>query len=443
MMRRLAGVPATALLAGILFAWSAFGFIARLPAADAGQQTVQVDLVHGYSPKTLDIKTGTTVVWQNIERTDYPVVRGAHTVTSDDGKTFDSGEFLPGTSFALTFNAPGTYAYHCKIHPQLLRGQLTITGPVIRPPATKKEVDIVEPQDPNKWGYTPKDVTGTVGLTITWRNNGRENHTVTAKGAFDKLIKPGQTWEHTFKDPIYLKYYCSLHPWMKGTVRVASANGKLPTGPPSSNGPPPNTSVAQPSTSSAGPVTFHVNVIEPSEVKSWGYAPSVLRARKGDTVVWTNTGGAPHTVTATNHAFDSGSIQPNGTYSFKPTALGNISYFCSIHPWMKGSLIIVAAGTKAVVVPPPKTSTGGTTGQSPGTGTSLANGNEPTHSGARTRLAASVISAILILGIASCWPTLAELRRRRRHPPDVVTLNDAEASEPRAGEDRTKVRVGV
>ena len=67
-----------------------------------------------FSPATLTIKAGTTVTWKNT--TAVP-----HTVTSDDGKSFDSGSSNPiaaqvGT-FSFTFTTPGTFAYHCSIHP--------------------------------------------------------------------------------------------------------------------------------------------------------------------------------------------------------------------------------------------------------------------------------------------------------------------------------------
>ena len=67
-----------------------------------------------FSPATITIKAGTTVVWTNM--TGAP-----HTVTSDDGKTFDSGIANPisasGGTFKFTFNTAGTFAYHCQIHP--------------------------------------------------------------------------------------------------------------------------------------------------------------------------------------------------------------------------------------------------------------------------------------------------------------------------------------
>lgn len=67
-----------------------------------------------FSPTTLTIKAGTTVVWKNVTSV-------AHTVTSDDGKSFDSGTSNPvapqSGTFSFTFTKPGTYAYHCSFHP--------------------------------------------------------------------------------------------------------------------------------------------------------------------------------------------------------------------------------------------------------------------------------------------------------------------------------------
>jgi len=67
-----------------------------------------------FSPATLTIKAGTTVTWKNTTAV-------AHTVTSDDGTSFDSGTTNPiaaqSGTFSFTFTTPGTFAYHCEIHP--------------------------------------------------------------------------------------------------------------------------------------------------------------------------------------------------------------------------------------------------------------------------------------------------------------------------------------
>lgn len=67
-----------------------------------------------FSPANLTIKAGTTVTWKNATTV-------GHTVTSDDGKSFDSGTSNPiaaqGGTFSFTFSKAGTFPYHCEIHP--------------------------------------------------------------------------------------------------------------------------------------------------------------------------------------------------------------------------------------------------------------------------------------------------------------------------------------
>jgi plastocyanin len=92
------------------------------PAATATQtgntQTVMIITdssgSFAFSPASLTVKSGTTVTWKNTT-----VV--SHTVTSDDGKSFDSGASNPiaaqSGTFRFTFTTAGTFAYHCAIHP--------------------------------------------------------------------------------------------------------------------------------------------------------------------------------------------------------------------------------------------------------------------------------------------------------------------------------------
>jgi plastocyanin len=64
-----------------------------------------------FSPEILKVPTGTTVTWTNADLT-------PHTITADDG-SFDSGEIPAGGTFRRTFDRPGTFPYHCVIHPAM------------------------------------------------------------------------------------------------------------------------------------------------------------------------------------------------------------------------------------------------------------------------------------------------------------------------------------
>jgi len=67
---------------------------------------------YGFTPAKFAIRVGTTVIWKN--RSSAP-----HTVTSDDGTTFDSGTVAAGGTFHFTFKTAGTFPYHCNIHPYM------------------------------------------------------------------------------------------------------------------------------------------------------------------------------------------------------------------------------------------------------------------------------------------------------------------------------------
>jgi plastocyanin len=84
------------------------------------QDSAAVSIVDfAFQPASLEVAAGTTVTWTNTGQE-------KHTATADDG-TFDSKNLQPGESFSYTFDTPGTYAYHCEIHPDMT-GTITVTG---------------------------------------------------------------------------------------------------------------------------------------------------------------------------------------------------------------------------------------------------------------------------------------------------------------------------
>lgn len=75
--------------------------------------------------------------------------------------------------------------------------------------------------------YLPPQITIDVGQTITWINEDRAFHTVTAgyydvpEDDFDSgHMRPDERFHHTFEQAGMFHYYCRLHPWMEGTVIV-------------------------------------------------------------------------------------------------------------------------------------------------------------------------------------------------------------------------------
>ena len=76
-----------------------------------------------------------------------------------------------------------------------------------------------------------------------------------------------------------------------------------------------------------------------------GYAPDNLTVVIGvnNTVMWTNDDPAHHTVTASDHSFDSGDMVQGATYSYTFTKAGTYAYICNYHNWMKGTITVIQA----------------------------------------------------------------------------------------------------
>ena len=77
---------------------------------------------------------------------------------------------------------------------------------------------------------------------------------------------------------------------------------------------------------------------------TWQYAPQTIRVVLGvnATVTWVSRSIAYDTVTSRNGVFGSGAIAPGGTYSYTFTAPGVYAYYCQYHPWMTGTVVVLA-----------------------------------------------------------------------------------------------------
>lgn len=74
-----------------------------------GSNTFKIEISNLKFPATVTVKKGTIVTWHNGDGF-------THTVTSNDGTTFNSGNLAGNASFSYTANVAGTFAYHCNIH---------------------------------------------------------------------------------------------------------------------------------------------------------------------------------------------------------------------------------------------------------------------------------------------------------------------------------------
>ena len=89
------------------------------------------------------------------------------------------------------------------------------------------------------------------------------------------------------------------------------------------------------------------------------FIPSTIAISTGDTVTWVNLDTAAHTVTSgttlggPSGVWDS-SLMMAGSVSFSHTfdAAGTYPYFCMVHPWMLGTVIVTGAAVEEEIVIP-------------------------------------------------------------------------------------------
>ncbi len=97
--------------------------------------------------------------------------------------------------------------------------------------------------------------------------------------------------------------------------------------------------------------TFDVLIPEGTSVRGCEttdkcYIPFGVKINVGDEVIWTNEDMAFHTVTSGNPTdgpddlFDSGMFKIDEQFSHKFEESGNFDYFCTLHPWMEGIIVV-------------------------------------------------------------------------------------------------------
>lgn len=78
-------------------------------------------------------------------------------------------------------------------------------------------------------------------------------------------------------------------------------------------------------------------------IKNFAFSPAILTIKTGTTVTWMNQDGAVHQIASdpgTPVAFNSGLLDTGKSYPFTFTQPGTYTYFCTVHPSMKGTIIV-------------------------------------------------------------------------------------------------------
>jgi LPXTG-motif cell wall-anchored protein len=143
-------------------------------------------------------------------------------------------------------------------------------------------------------------------------------------------------------------------------------------------------------------------------IADFHFAPAATTIHAGDTITWSNQGPSSHTATAKDGSFDTGILKKGQSASHTFTQPGTYTYVCQIHPFMHGTIVVLAATTST-------TSSGAA---APATTTSAAATPSTTTAAAQTgpslpntgfNVLAGLAAGMLLLGLG------AGLRRTRRH----------------------------
>lgn len=102
---------------GLLGAALALAVIQQAPAHAADAPRIKIENF-AFTPKTLTVKAGTTVVFENDD--DIP-----HLVVATDN-SFRSKALDTGDTYAFTFQTAGDFAYFCGLHPHM-QGKITVS----------------------------------------------------------------------------------------------------------------------------------------------------------------------------------------------------------------------------------------------------------------------------------------------------------------------------
>ncbi|MEZ5261357.1 MAG: cupredoxin domain-containing protein [Acidimicrobiales bacterium] len=387
---RVAAAVATAVAAGIvglIALWAAMASPAAAQAAPTPITIVDFD----FDARTTTIPAGTAVTFTNAgER--------PHTAT-DRGGTFDTGALNPGQSGSVAFDTPGTYFIFCRINPSKMNATV-----VVEPRGDAPAVRVQAVDDANLEGETlrfdPPQIQVKAGTTLVFANVGGKPHSLTTfDGTYNTgILQPGPekgrfAGSHTtlvLDRPGTFEFFCEIHPQqMLGTLVVTGAAPAT-----TATTAPPPASTAPPATAAPPPSTAEV------AIEDFAFDTAELTVAPGATITYRNTGQAPHTATFDDVALDTGTLDSGASGALvAPQQPGSYSYFCAIHPRMRATLVVLAAGIADPAAGPVATVAPGSTG---GAGSDGSGASPPTTAGgAAATTAASPASTAEVAAVVS------------------------------------------
>jgi LPXTG-motif cell wall-anchored protein len=86
-------------------------------------------------------------------------------------------------------------------------------------------------------------------------------------------------------------------------------------------------------------------------IADFHFSPATTTIHVGDAITWSNNGPSSHTATASNGSFNTGILKKGQSVSHTFTQPGTYAYVCQIHPFMHGSVIVLASTTSTTTSP--------------------------------------------------------------------------------------------
>jgi plastocyanin len=156
-------------------------------------------------------------------------------------------------------------------------------------------------------------------------------------------------------------------------------------------------------------------------IADFAFSPATITVTAGESVTWHNDGPSQHSATADDQSFDTGVLAKgaNGSHTFHQA--GTFSYFCSVHPRMKGTVRVLATSSSGGNNGGSSSnSTNGSSGSSSGSGSGASSGSSRGGSSLPSTGLDIGLLALLGIGLLCCGTGLrlrvAEREERRYSP---------------------------
>ncbi len=195
---------------------------------------VEIEIRFQVYPDEIFVTRGTTVTWHMIDRE-----AGAggdvnwHNVVETNG-LFESNQLSFGNRFSYTFNELGEFTYACDPHPWMVGKIIVVAGTVQMgadvPEVLEGRVEVLI-NNQGLFSFVPDEITIRIGTIVVWIMGAIDplypaQHIIVSDDSslFEsmRLDAAGQTFSFTAAEVGTIRYHCSIHPFMTGTIRVVA-----------------------------------------------------------------------------------------------------------------------------------------------------------------------------------------------------------------------------